>query len=196
MADSIITPEFRVSFPVVFQPKRNEMNGKDEYSVVALFSKADDLSKLRAAAMEALVTKFGADKTKWPRNLRSPFRDQAERAKNGALPEGYEEGAIFITLRTTRQPGLIDGTRQKIIDPTAFYAGCFARASVSCFAYNTKGNAGVSFGLNNIQKTKDGDPLSGRRKAEDEFEAIAGTEVGTADNPFAADSAGDNPFAS
>jgi len=34
------TPEFRVAFPQVFTAKKNDLNGKDEYSVVALFPKA------------------------------------------------------------------------------------------------------------------------------------------------------------
>ena len=47
------TPKFRVSYPNVFKPRRNELNGKDEYSVVALFKKGEDLSKLKKLVQEA-----------------------------------------------------------------------------------------------------------------------------------------------
>lgn len=178
MSDNVMTPEFRVSYPHVFKPQKNDLNGKMEYSVVALFPKGADLSKLKAAATAALVKKWGADQSKWPDKLKSPFRDQAERAKNvdgkKVLPLGYEEGAIFLTLKSEQRPGVVDQNVQDIIDDVDFYAGCFARATIRAFAYDQKGNRGVSFGLQNIQKTKDGDPLGGRTRASDDFSAVEG----------------------
>lgn len=198
--EKIITPEFRVSYPSVFTPKLNQLNGKEEYSMVALFKKGEDLSALKEAAQAAVIEKWGPDKKKWPTLMRSPFRDQGEREQtndNGDkyLPDGYERGAIFLTLRSKQQPGLVDQKRKPIIDETEFYPGCWARASVSCYAYDMAGNRGVAFGLTNIQKVRDGEPFSGRPKAEDEFTAIEGasdvddpfaqpTETQVADNPF------------
>lgn len=172
------TPYFRVAFPSVFTPKRNELSGKDEYSLVALFPKGENLDKLKAAANEALVKKFGADKTKWPKKLRSPFRDQADRMKvneetgKDELPQGYVAGCTYISLRSNQKPGLIDHDRQEILDTSEFYGGCWARASINAFAYDTKGNRGVSFGLGNLQKVKDGDAFGNRTKACDDFSAV------------------------
>jgi hypothetical protein len=45
------------------------------------------------------------------------------------------------------------------------------RASLRAFAYDTNGNKGVSFGLNNIQKLGEGQRLDGRKAATDEFDA-------------------------
>jgi hypothetical protein len=184
------TPEFRVSYPNVFKAKKNEMNGKDEYSVVALFKKGADLSALQKAAEEACIEKWGADKNKWPRPLRSPFRDQGERAKEGVLPEGYEQGAIFINLKSNQRPGVVDSQVQEIIDTSQFYAGCYAIASFRAYAYGgpgTKFPAGVAFGLGNVQKTRDGDPLSGRTLPTADFKPIEGAQDatgGSADNIF------------
>lgn len=173
---NINTPTFRVSYPNVFKAKKNDLNGKDEFSVVALFKKGEDLSALKAAAQKAIVDKWGPDKAKWPTNLRSPFRDQAERAKEvdgkRILPAGHEEGAIFLNLKSSQRPGVVDQNVQDIIDESQFYAGCFARASVNAYAYDQKGNRGVSFGLGNIQKVKDGDPLGNRAKPEQDFAPI------------------------
>lgn len=179
---SIITPVFRVSYPNVFRPKLNQLSKKEEYSLVALFKVGEDLSKLKAAAHAAIVAKWGEDQKKWPRKngvnaIRSPFRDQAEREKEledgrKQMPDGYVKGAFFLTLKCYRQPGIVDQKREPIIDETQFYAGCWARAELAAFAYETAGNYGVSFWLNNLQKAKDDEPFSGRRKAEDAFEAI------------------------
>lgn len=171
---NVMTPEFRVSFPTLFAPQLNDLNGKMEYSVVALFPKGADLSALKAAAQAAVVEKWGADKAKWPTALKTPFRDQAERAKDGVLPGGHEAGAIFMTLKSTQKPGVVDEQVNDVIDTSMIYAGCWGRATVRAYAYDQKGNRGVAFGLQNFQKTRDGDPLSGRTRAADDFEPVAG----------------------
>jgi len=175
MAENVITPKFRVSYPNVFRARKNDLSGKDEYSVVALFAKGENLSMLKAAAQAAAKEKWG---DKMPKNLRSPFRDQGEREKDGKLPEGLEAGAIFINLKSQQRPGLVDGNRQAIIDENDLYAGCYARAQVRAYAYEQKGNTGVAFGLQNLQKMGEGEPLSSRVKAEDAFEPVAGAVEG------------------
>ena len=42
----------------------------------------------------------------------------------------------------------------------------------SFYPFNTNGNRGVACGLQNIQKWCDGEPLNGRVRAEDEFDAL------------------------
>lgn len=180
----LLTPMFRASFPNVFRPKRNDLNGKDEYSVVALFPKGADLSALKAAAEAVCAEKWGADKTKWPANLKSPFRKHEEKTKEGVMPDGYEAGGIFMTLRSTQRPGVVDQNKQEIIDPSGFYAGCYARAAVSVYAYDQKGNRGVSFGLTHLQFMKDGEPFSGRPRVEDAFTPIEGMGGGDAGSVF------------
>jgi len=51
------------------------------------------------------------------------------------------------------------------------YPGAGVRASVSAFAYDSNGNKGVSFALNNMQKVSEGERLDGRAAADDEFTA-------------------------
>jgi hypothetical protein len=174
------TPAFRVGYPNVFKPKKNELNGQNEFSVVALFKKGENLDKLKAVAQEAIVAKWGKDKNQWPTNLRSPFRDQADRAKTiegkRVLPQGYEDGAIYLNLKSRQAPGVVNGNLDAIIEESEFYAGCFAIASVNAYAYDNKGNRGVSFGLINLQKVKEGDPLGNRTRPTDDFVAVATEE--------------------
>lgn len=190
---NVLTPNFRVSYPNVFKAKKNDLNGKDEYSIVALFPKGADLSKLKEAAKKAAVDKFGADQTKWPKNMRSPFRDQAERAKTDEatnkeiLPAGYEKGAFFLNLKSAQKPGLVNQSMEDIVEVSEFYAGCWARATINAYAYNHKGNAGIAFGLGNIQKVKDGDPLGSRTRAQDDFAPIEGAQEDPTTNGSAAD---------
>lgn len=179
MSTKVNTPEFRIAFPALFTPKKNDLNGKDEYSCVALFKKGEDLAKLKAAAQEALEKKFGSDKNKWPKNLRSPFRDQGDRAKENdagdmVLPQGYEDGAIYLNLRSQQRPGVVDNQVQAILDSSEVYGGCWCIASINAYAYDMKGNRGVSFGLGNIQKIRDDEAFGNRSKAEDDFAPVEG----------------------
>lgn len=183
---NIITPKFRASYVNAFvpvgatnddgTPKMKDGKQVMEYSLQALFPKDADLSALKAAAKQAAVDKWGTDV---PKNLRSPFRIEKQ---DGSVPDALEEGGSFMNFKTTKQPGVIDAARQDIIDPVEFYSGCWARASVNAFAYGgpgTKFSPGVAFGLQNLQKLEDGDPLGGTRvKASDEFEAVAGATGG------------------
>ena len=59
---------------------------------------------------------------------------------------------------------------QEILDQSEVYSGCYARANISFYAYNTNGNKGIACGLNAIQKIRDGEPLGGTRvSVEDAF---------------------------
>lgn len=194
---NVTTPRFRVSYPKVLKAERNKLSGKDEFSVVALFPFGKDspeFAKMRAACNEAIEKKFGKDKTQWPKNLKSPFRDQGERVKyvegKKILPAGHVEGNIFINLKSTQKPGVVEKTEsglQEIVSEADFYGGCWAVASVRAYAYDQAGNRGVSFGLQNICKVKDDEPLGGgKTRPEDDFAAVqfeGDTSSGDAD-PF------------
>ena len=180
--DKVMTPKFRVSFPYVFRPAKPMKQGDQEkYSITMLFQKGEDLSVLKKAATEVLTEKFGADQSKWPKGMRNPFKDQGEKEY-----EGYEPGAIFIRASSFQRPGLVDQKKNDIIEDRDFYPGCYARATVRPFWYDKLGNKGISFGLQNVQKITDGDPLGGRTKATDDFEAVVDETASEADQSGAA----------
>lgn len=175
-----MTPKFRVSYPKVFEAELNTLSGKKEFSVVALFKKGEDITALKKAAHAAAVKKWGPDQLEWPENMKSPFRDQGERAKKiegkKIMPPGYEAGAVFLNLKSAQKPGLVNQKVEDIIDETEFYAGCYARATINAYAYDIKGNKGIAFGLGNLQKVSEGEPFGSRTKAADDFEALEGAE--------------------
>lgn len=181
---NIITPRFIANYPKVLTPELNKMNGKMEYSIVAVFPLKTDIAKLEAAAFEACVAKWGPEKAKWPKAgvgkvFNTPFRKQEDRMKEDEatgkkfLPAPYQAGGIYMNLKTDRKPAVVDANVQPIIEKTAVYSGAIFIASVRFFAYNTAGNVGVSAGLVNLQKVGDGEPLGGIMRAEDEFAPIA-----------------------
>lgn len=162
-----ITPKFRVSFPYVFDAHSGFENQEPKFSVVMLFAKNTDLKELKRAAFNAAKEKWG-EKTEWPKNLRLPFKDGNEKSDL----QGYKD-TIVVSASSKQRPGIVNqqvGTITK--EDNSFYAGCYARATLVAFAYDKAGNKGVSFSLQNLQKLEDGAPFNGRKRAEDEFEAV------------------------
>lgn len=177
MGDKVKTPKFRVSFPQVFEPKSFN-NGEPKFSVAMLFDSQADLTEMKRILKEAAHEKWG---TKLPSSLRNAFRDGVEKKEL----QGYGEGITFATASSKQKPGLVDQAVKPIMDRGEFYAGCYARATVTAFAYDQQGNKGVSFGLHNIQKVEDGERFDGRTNAEDDFEAVDVVgQAGAADSDF------------
>lgn len=158
----IVSPEFRVSFPHVFTPHEN-LSKKLMYSIVMLFDKDTDLSALKKLADEAIAAKWGKN---IPKGIRSPFRNGDEKEY-----EGYA-GTVFCSASSKDKPGIVDDQVQPILNTNEFYPGCYARATLTAYAYDQLGNKGVSFGLQNIQKIRDGEPLNGRVAAQNDFKPM------------------------
>lgn len=189
VATSAITPQFRVSYPNVLKARKNDLNGKDEYSVMAVFAIEADLTALKEACAAAMAKKFGADKSRWPKQYRTPFRNQADRGKEGedgklVMPDGMVEGAIYINLRTTQAPAVVNQAVKPITEEKDFYAGCYAIAKVNAYAYGGPGIApGVNLGLVSLMKVKEGEPLGNRTRPEDDFKPIEGFEGADGNDP-------------
>lgn len=177
MAKIVKTPKFRVSYPNVFTP--SSFPGQEpKYGVTMLFPKAADLSALKQLAKEAIEAKWpdAATRAKIVQNpnFKNPFRDgDLEKPDT----DGYK-GCIFVRATSKMKPGLVDRNVQPIMSEEEFYAGCYAMAAVTAYAYSTAGNTGVAFGLQHLQFLEHGEPFSGRGKAEDMFEPLDGADAG------------------
>ena len=184
----MLTPEFRVSFPNVFEAvKVNPTDKNAKFGVTAVFQTAEtaksksagtkvvSIEGLKALCRNVAVEKFGADRAKWP-PLKFPFRDGAEPVKKDK--DGFGPGIIFVSLQSTSKPGIVDsyagpdGRSAPLTAQTDFYPGCYARAEVNAYYWKFMGREGVSLGLQNLQKLRDGERLGGRGDAADSFEPI------------------------
>jgi hypothetical protein len=159
----VITPIARLSYPYLFVPSKGMDGGGEKYQCELIFSPEVDLSELRKAANLAAKNKWG---DKIPKGIRSPFRNGDEDRED---KDGYA-GCIFIGARSKTRPGVIVGRdRVPCTDESEVYGGCYVKASITAFAYDTSGNKGVSFALNNVWKIRDGEPFGNKRNAETDF---------------------------
>lgn len=165
----IVTPKFRAAFLNAFRPQEFEDGAEPKYGVIALFPNNVDISKLEKLANAAGVAKWGKDeyvKLRKSPKFWWPFRDGNDERSDY---DGFADH-IFINFTTKIKPGIVDANREPILDESEVYSGCYMRATVVAYAFEKKGNRGIGFSLQNLQKLADGEAFSGRAKAEDDFD--------------------------
>ncbi len=154
----------RLSYPHLFE--RYGESGK--YQCVLLIDKSnkDTLSVVKRAIENA---KEQGKQEKWkgkiPGNYKSPLHDGDDVSERA----GYE-GCFYLSAKNgNRRPQVVDLDMEEIVDAEDVYAGCYVRASITFFPYNTNGN-GVGVVLNHIQKIAEGESLGGDiSTADDDF---------------------------
>ena len=161
----------RWSYANVWDPKSIN-GGAPKYSVSLIIPKSDTatVNKIKAAiqsAYEEGESKLKGNGKSVPALsiLKTPLRD-------GYFEIPYDlayEGCYFVNANSATAPGIVDADRQPILDRSEVYSGVYGRASINFYAFNSNGNKGIACGLNNLQKIKDGEPLGGKSRAEDDF---------------------------
>lgn len=183
---TIVTGKVRLSYAHLFEPHVNPSapaGSKPKYSATLLISKDDKetLDKIKKAQQNALE-KFKDSKFegKIPKAWKSTLRDADSPEEEDMLEKNPEyAGHYFMSVSNTMRPGLVDRNRTPILDPEEIYSGCYARVQINAFAFNTQGNKGISFGLNNVQKLADGEPFGAViEKAENVFGDVDGDDDG------------------
>lgn len=167
----ITGPETLWSYVNAWEAK--SINGSTpKYSIQLRIKKTDTetldkIEKAMRAAYEDGAAKLKGTNKSVPsyESLKRPLRDGDEAFPDDATYAGY----MFLNANNTQAPGIVDADRQPIIDRKEVYSGCFGRASISFYAFNTNGNKGIACSLNNLQKIKDGEHLGGHSSAEDDF---------------------------
>jgi hypothetical protein len=167
VSTKVITGVVRLSYASLWEPKSIN-GGEPKYSVSVIIPKGDNktIGAINAAidaAIKESAGKFGG-KVPSKASLKLPLRDgDAER------DDDAYESAYFVNANSKVAPQVVDKALNPILDKTEVYSGCFARVSLTFYAFNSNGNKGIACGLGNVQKVKDGEPLGGRSSAESDF---------------------------
>lgn len=172
----VVTPRAMLSYPHLDVPQAgNQLGAKAKYSAAFVFPEGTDLAALEAAVFAAAEEKYPGKGAEMLMKgiLKSPFRKDAE-------AKGYPAGSIFLNTRSDRKPGTVylhaGPDKKPAVMPDdkikdELYPGCYVRAQLRAFAYDSNGNKGVSFALNNVQKLADGERIDGRQDATEAFDA-------------------------
>ena len=160
----------RLSFANLFEPK--SINGSEpKYSVACLIDKND---KKTIAAVEAAVklafengvaSKWGGKK---PGKPKMPIHDgEIDRPDD----ENYQN-CIYINATSYDKPQVVDRRKNPIDDPMMVYSGCYCNVTVNFYPFDAGVNRGVAAGLGNVQFVRDGERLSGKASADEDFDVL------------------------
>ena len=146
--------------------------GTPKFSVSLIIPKTDTVTvqkikvAIQAAYEEGQAKLKGNGRTVPPLTaIKTPLRDgDTERPDDPAYANSY-----FINANSATAPGIVDADCNPILTRSDVYSGVYGRASINFYAFNSNGNKGIACGLNNLQKIRDGEPLGGKSRAEDDF---------------------------
>ena len=165
-AVKVVTGKVRFSYVHVFEAQAAQEGGTPKYSVSIIISKSDKetidkINKAFEAAKEEYKALWGGA---IPKGLKGGLRDGDTEKDDPAYANSY-----FINANSQQKPGVVDADLNPILDKSEFYSGCYGRASLSFYGYNSQGSKGVGCGLNNVQKMEEGEKLGGGSSAAEDF---------------------------
>ena len=167
----ITGPNTRWSYANVWDAKSIN-GGAPKFSISLIIPKSDTatVNKIKSAIQAAYdegQSKLKGNGRTVPAlsTLKTPLRDgDLERPDDPVYANAY-----FINANSATAPGIVDADRNPILERSEVYSGVYGRASINLYAFNSNGNRGIACGLNNLQKIRDGEPLGGKSRAEDDF---------------------------
>lgn len=163
-ATQITTGKVRLSYNNLFTPRAAQEGAKEKYSTTLLIPKTDKatIKKIKAAieaAKSAYMQKHSGKKL--PTNLKTTLHDGDGERPNGGEFGPECKGCYVITVSSNNRPVLVYADKTLITEPSELYSGCYGRAIINFYVYDTNGNKGISAGLNGVMKLEDGEPLAG-----------------------------------
>lgn len=169
---AVTTGKVRASYVHIFTPRVPDSGGEPKYSVTLLIPKTDTATLNALYADIERAKQDGAQKVfggNVPPQCKIPIYDGDGYRPSGEAFGEECRGCMVVTASAKQQPVIVGLDMQNILNPAEVYSGCYVRASVNMFAYNSNGNKGIGCGLNAVQKIEDGEPLSMRVSAEEAF---------------------------
>jgi hypothetical protein len=160
-----------VSYPKIAEGEEDD-TGQLKFSAAFITTEQTNVMDLAAAEAAAARDKWGP---KGPQmiedeELATTWRRRKADVKKSGATNGY------VNARGQERPGCVLRDKTPVTSPQEikqeFYAGAVVNVSLFAYGYDRKGKKGVSFGLNNIQKVRDGKRLDNRKSAEEEFDAL------------------------
>jgi Protein of unknown function (DUF2815) len=162
MPNAVITPEFRLSFPVLFEATA-DMNGRVNFRMEMLFAIADiKANPTMFAEMKTLYN--GTVDPKWLTNKDAYRTFEKAFIKGGEKKQPERQGHLILRASANQKfpPRMLLANRMPATE-SDIYAGCYCRALLTTYRYeakNPKGdviNRGVAFNIKTVQKIRDGD---------------------------------------
>ena len=165
----------RLAFPVLFEAKTVNGEGKPAFSASFLLDPADPQVKALNQAIEQVA------KDKWGAKAGAILKQMRAQDKvalhDGDLKANYDgfPGNLYVSARSATRPLVIDKDKSPLTEQDGKpYAGCFVNASIELWPQDNNYGKRVNASLRGVQFFRDGDAFAGGGAAsEDEFDDIS-----------------------
>lgn len=133
--NEVILENVRLSFANLFKARSMEAGKEPTFGFAVILHKEHDAKKIEAvkAAMEAAaVEQWGADKSKWPKNIKYILRDGSERSDT----EGYGDDVMFFGANSRSKFNVVDQDPNVPLSAQDGrpYSGCYVNVYVRFWA--------------------------------------------------------------
>jgi len=162
-----------LAFPALFVPSKPRGTAAEEkYNTNVLITK-EQYDTLVAPQIQALIGAAGIGNDTQNPKFNWPFYPCT--AKPDTYPEAAARGMYYGNLKSQFPIEVVDGARQKIIDPGVVRDGAIAHVSMNLYSYSKGGGIGIAAGLGPVLYVEQGEVLdvSGGVSVDDAFATVA-----------------------
>lgn len=160
----------RFSYANTDIPRAQEEGGTPKYSVSMVWSKSNTAltAKVKAKIEEIIIS--GKDTLKGANAKTKKFKYPLYDGDEEKPGDPVYKDCMYVNANSLEKPQIVDEKNEELFNPKEeFYSGCYGRGSVNFFPFNKNGGIGIGVGLSNLQKYKDGEKLSSRTTAAEDF---------------------------
>lgn len=172
--NQVITERVRISYAdQLYTPKAND-KGVLKYGCAILIPKTDKATYDRLCAVAEGVKRKavpGKDEAFYKAAPRTLHDGDGVKPNSGESYGPEAKGCWVLNLSANERPGIVDAGLSPMTEK--IYSGDYIRADLGAFWFETQGNKGVSFGINNVMFLERGERIDGRQDAADAFAAFA-----------------------
>ena len=165
----------RLAFPVLFEAKTVNGEGKPAFSASFLIDPADPQVKALNQAIDQIAKeKWGAKADAMLKSLRAADKTALHNGDAKAQYQGFE-GNLYISARNPVRPTAVDADKTPLQQSDGrLYSGCYVNAVVELWPQDNKYGKRVNATLMGVQFYRDGDAFSGGGAAsEDDFDDVS-----------------------
>ena len=168
----VITGTVRLSYAHIWEPYGKKDDGK-KYSAMLLIPKDDTetLLNIKEAVEAAYIEGSERLKNKGAKvapslgAIKTPLHDGDEEHPG----EELYAGMMYLNAGNRYPVKVWNSEGEQIEDHDEIYSGCYVKASIEFYAYNTEGGKGIAASLRQIMKVSDGEKLGGDGSVTNDF---------------------------
>jgi len=165
----------RLAFPVLFEAKTVNGEGKPAFSASFLIDPADpQVAEINAEIERVAKEKWGAKAEAMLKTMRATDKIALHDGDLKANYDGYP-GNLYISARNAVRPHVLDRDAKTPIEEAdgKIYAGCYVNAIIDFWPQDNNYGKRINATLHKVQFFKDGDAFAGGAISNEGFEDLA-----------------------